>query len=295
MRVPTKLAGTGVAGALIASLLAAAPVAAASPGGFTCSGTPGSPEAIPAGSYTGLTMPAGSFCGVVAPGLVTVERPVSLGADSAFVVFGGGALTIDGPLTVGPGAAFGADFAVEVAPVKIEGPVRVLDGAAFFLGTEAPYAPPFATIGGPVTGLDASAVVIQNTRIEGPVRIGGGGADNPIVDAIAGAPGNNYTDLEDDVIAGSVTETGYDGIWAGVIRSVIGGPLVFADNAESTIDQYDIGSDIIEGPAYCANNDPAPNMGASNGAPSIVDGPTRGNQAATCTGVPDGITGPPPA
>ena len=71
------------------------------------------------------------------------------------------------------------------------------------------------------------------------------------------------------------------------------GSLTFAFNSETTIDEYDIGSDIIAGSAYCSGNNPAPNMGPSSGAPSIVDGVTFGDQAATCTGIPTGGSGPP--
>ena len=273
---------------LLAGLMAA-PVAAAS--SFTCTGSPGSPEAIPAGTYQSLTMPAGSFCGVVSPGTVTVQRPLTLGAGAGLIVVDS-ALKVRGPLTVGPGAAFGADFAAETAPVEIDGPVTVQKDGAFILGTEIPYGPVFASIGGSVTGIDASAVIIQNVRIGGPVRVIGGGADNALVDAVAGGPGNNYTDFEDDVIGGPLVEMGYQGIWGGVIRSVIKGPFVFAHNVQSSVDEWDIGSNAIGGPAYCADNVPAPNLGPSNGYLSNVAGPTRGNQAATCTGVPSGITGP---
>jgi len=78
-----------------------------------------------------------------------------------------------------------------------------------------------------------------------------------------------------------------------VIRTIMSGDLIFAHNSETTVDEYDIGSDIISGSAYCDGNNPAPNMGSSAGAPSIVNGATFGDQAATCTGVPGGFTGPP--
>jgi hypothetical protein len=292
MRVPVKFAATSVAAAVALSLFMAAPTAAAPPPGYTCTNTLASPGAIPAGTYAHLTMPSGSACEIDGPGSVTVLRPVSLGSGSALVV-NGGSLTVRGGMTVGRKAAFGADFAAETAPVEIDGPVTVFSGGAFFLGTEVPYGPVFAKIGGPVFGFDASAVVVQNVRIGGPVTVLGGGGDNAIVDALGG-PGSNYTDFEDDQIHGSLTEIGYGGIWAGVIRSKIWGSFTFAHNVEAVTDEYDIGSDVIFGSAYCDDNNPAPNLGVSSGAPSIVHGRTRGDQASTCTGVPGGGTGPTP-
>ena len=130
--------------------------------------------------------------------------------------------------------------------------------------------------------------------VTGPVRLVGGGADNPIVQAFTGtSPYNNFNDLEDNVIGGGETETGYNGTWSGVLRNVINGPVTFTNNSETLPDEYDIGSNFIAGPATCAGNTPVPNTGASRGYLSIVDGPVRGDQAATCTGVGTGISGTP--
>jgi hypothetical protein len=182
----------------------------------------------------------------------------------------------------------------EKHPINIVGQVTVMSGALFYLGTEKPGKPPFASIEGSVVAQDPSAVVIQNTTIGGPVSVLGGGAVNAVVETLShDAPETNYTDFEDDVINGGITEVGYGGVWAGVIRSIMSGSLTFAFNSETTIDEYDIGSDIISGSAYCTGNNPAPNMGPSSGSPSIVDGNTFGDQAATCTGTPAGETGPP--
>jgi hypothetical protein len=203
-------------------------------------------------------------------------------------------LKIVGSLTLSPDSLFVAALKSEKHPVNILGQVTVMSGALFYLGNEKPGKPPFATIQGSVEAQDPSAVVIQNTAIGGPVSVLGGGATNAIVEALShDAPETNYTDFEDDQINGGITEVDYGGVWAGVIRSILNGSLAFANNSETTIDEYDIGSDIISGSAYCAQNNPPPNMGASAGSPSIVDGNTFGDQAATCTGVPTGETGPP--
>jgi hypothetical protein len=299
LHVPLKLAAGSAAAALVASLLIAAPAAAAPPPAYTCTGTLASTGVILAGTYASLAMPAGSACEIDGPGSVTVKSPVSLGSGAALFV-NGGALQVRGGMTVGSNALFAADVFghSENAPVEIDGPVTVLSAGAFGLGQETPYGPPFATIRGSVSGLDAAAVIIQNVRITGSVTISGGGADNAVIVALLG-PGNSYNDFEDDQIKGSLSETGYGGVWAGVIRSQIGGSFTFAGNVEANpVDEYDIGSDLIFGSAYCADNNPVPNTGVSSGAPSMVVGPTSGNQAATCTGVPQlpgAGTGPTPA
>ncbi len=271
------------------STLAAASPARAPSSGYTCTGSSlTTPGVITTGTYSSLSMPPGTFC--VVAGTVTVTKPVTVGDGSALMM-GNGSLTVSGPFGVGTGAVF-ADF-TNALPVTIGGPVHVGTEGVFVLGVESPYTPTFASIAGPVTATGASSVQIHNTTIGGPVRLMGGGADNPIVQAFTHtSPFNNFNDLEDDVIAGGVTETGYQGIWAGVLRDMIGGPFTFTDNAETVTDEYDIGSNLILGPATCANNTPAPNMGTSRGSPSIVEGPQRGDQAATCTGVATGISGP---
>jgi len=228
------------------------------------------------------------LCEIV--GAVAVLSPLTLGNGSGLLVAKGG-LTVEGGVTVGAKAAFAG--LSEKAKVTILGAVTVNSDGAFYLGTEVPYGPVFATIQGPVSGRDASAIVIQNTFIARSVTVSGGGAANKLVDALAG-PGSNYTDFEDDQVRGPLSEVGYGGIWAGVIRTVISGPLQFAYNHEQKIDEYDIGSDVIYGSAYCAGNDPKPNVGHSSGSPSLVSGPTFGDQKATCTGTKNGETGPLP-
>jgi hypothetical protein len=289
MATSVSVVGVGIGGV--------AAGATAPPPTYTCTGTLSAPGSVPAGTYQSLIMPAGSICEIPTPGPVTVLSGVVLQKGSGLVTGvadAGSPLKIVGGLMLQPDAAFVAGLKTETSPVNILGRVTVMSGALFYLGTEKPYKAPFASIQGPVNAQDPSAVVIQNTTIGGAVTVSGGGAVNAIVEALShNAPDTNYTDFEDDQIKGGVSEVGYGGVWGGVIRTVMGGSLIFAYNSQTTIDEYDIGSDIIKGSAYCQGNNPAPNMGVSKGSPSIVHGPTFGDQAATCTGVPTGGTGPP--
>ncbi len=300
MGFSTRLAITTITTVLVVGVGGAAADAAASrpPPKFTCTGSLSSPEVLPSGTYSSLVMPPGSICLVPGPAPVTVLSAVRLQRNSGLVTGIAKGLSADvkivGRLTLDSGAVFVAALKNEKNPVNILGRVTVNRGAYFSLGMEVPGAPPFASILGGVAARDPSAVVIQNTVIGGPASVSGGGAVNKIVEAFThNAPDTNYTDFEDDQIKGGVTEVGYGGVWGGVIRTIMKGSLVFAYNHETKIDEYDIGSDIINGSAYCEGNKPAPNKGHSPGAPSIVHGPTFGNQAKTCTGIPGGGTGPP--
>jgi len=287
----TIMFGSAVAGVGIGSAGASTPA----PGPkFTCAGTLSAPESIPAGTYSALMVPAGSICVIPGPGAVNVLSSVLVGRGGGLIMTGPGDLKIVGNVTVADGGAFAAALKSEKkTSVSILGSVSVRNDGAFYLGTEVPHGPVFANIQGSVQGLSPSAVVIQNVAIGGSATVRGGGALNAVVEAFThNSPFSNYTDFEDDQVTGSVTEVGYGGIWGGVIRTIIGHAFTFAYNSQSTIDEYDIGSDIIFGSAFCAGNDPTPNTGQSTGAPSLVYGTTFGDQAATCTGVPGGGTGP---
>lgn len=277
MKARSILAAAAMACAGVLTI-AISPVSAAGASGFTCNGTLASPGAVPAGTYSSLTLPAGSLCAIV--GDVTVTRPVSVGTGAGLAV-SAGSLTIRGPVSIAPQGVL-ASFA-NTTPVHIGGPVWVGQDAAFIVGTETPGGPRVNSISGPVTGSGESTVQIHNATVSGPVRLTGGGGQNAIVNATSGGFPGNFNDLEDNDIAGPVSVTGYHGVWAGVIRDLIRGPLTFSNNVESPPDEFDLGSNTIYGPATCNDNGPAPNLGHSPGGPSVVFGPTRGDQAATCT------------
>jgi hypothetical protein len=283
----------GVVGLAAAAAVGGATPAFAGPlNTYTCSGTLSSPGTIPAGQYSSLVMPAGSLC-LIQGGSVVVKSPVALGDGAGLGVFSG-SLTIKGGLTVRSNALFGAGVggAPNSTPLTIDGPVRVKSDGALIVGEESPYQPIFAHLNGPVRATNASSVQIHNSRVSGPVKIKGGGGDNALLDAFQGF--GPFNDLEDNKILGPVSETGYNGEWAGVLRNLVYGPFAFSNNSEApNIDEYDIGSNWIDGPATCNDNNPAPNLGQSAGYLSIVIGTVGGDQASTCTGVPTGVSGPP--
>jgi hypothetical protein len=266
----------------LTAMAGVATVAAASPTGFTCTGSLASfGQLIPPGTYTSLSMPGGSVC-FVAPGSVTVNDGITLGEASALLVPDGGALTVNGPVTVGPGAVF-SEFD-SCSPIKVNGPVSVRDNAVLLICG--------STVAGPVEATNATQVRAYFSDISGPLGIQGGGGPNPVLDAFVafGGPpygppdGYNFSEVNESVISGPVSAAGYSGLGVNFVGDVMG-PMTFINN--TTTYSSAIGSNRINGPATCSGNVPAPNLGGhlAIGSPSIVSGPVRGDQAATCTGV----------
>ena len=277
--------GLILAGVGMTAVTGAIPAAASLPSSITCTGSPYG--VIPAGTYTSLNMPPGAFC--LTEGAVVITHGVTLGTGSGLAA-DTGSLTIQGSLTVGADAAFSDFNPAAPASITVLGPVTVQTNGWF--GTSGP------TIAGSVRATNASALQIFDTKIWGPVTINGGGGDNPVLDAIdqcystastpcAGPPYTyNQNFLVSDQIFGWVSVTNYDGWWTGIFANTMG-PLVFSDN--NTPAGTAIGFNTIYGLAACSSNLPgAPNTGSDVSGPSVVHGPTLGNQRATCTGVPGG-------
>ena len=235
----------------------------------TCTGTLGGPaDVLAPGTYASLVMPPGTVC--ITFGAVTVNHPIVLGDSSALAVFPGGSLTVSGPVTVGPNAFFGDGFSD--SPITVNGGVTIQHNGVLSIGSENPGGPLLSTIHGPVQANDPSAVMIHNSDVSGPISLQGGGGTNAVLDVVVGS-GYNFNDLEDNVISGPVTITGYNGIWAGVIRNRISGGLTFTGN--TNLDEFDVGSNTIHGNANCSGNSPAVNTGGSPGAPNVVSGHTN--------------------
>lgn len=235
-------------------------VAHALPATPTCSGPVGPAH------FEHLVIPAGASCTIA--GAVSVDSTLWVGAGAVVFVAPTASLHVDGALIVGAGAVF-AD-PQNSSPVDIDGPVGVLRNGVFLVGTETPGGPVVNRIDGFVVGFGATAIQIHNASIDGPVFSLGGGVDNPVADKAAGGQPVNFNDLEDNRIDGGVLVNGYHGIWAGIIRNHIDGRLVFTNNADQ--DEFDIGSNVVDGSATCAGNNPAVNTGGSPGSPNTVEG-----------------------
>jgi hypothetical protein len=159
-----------------------------------------------------------------------------------------------------------------------DGPVRILaglwiqPGATFVLGSEEN---PGATgvIGGGVHATNAASVQIHFTTINGGLRVhGGSGPFGPPFDV-------TWNAIEDNQIHGGVWITGYTGFWMGFIRNHVSGGATLANNTLADPDGNEYVTNTIHGPMRCWGNDPAPQVGDSQGESNIVTGPMTGQCA----------------
>jgi hypothetical protein len=74
---------------------------------------------------------------------------------------------------------------------------------------------------------------------------------------------------------------GYNGFWMGFIRNTVYGPVNLNDNVLVDEDGNEYVTNTIYGSLNCAGNDPAPQVGDSEGSPNQVTGPVTGQ----CTAV----------
>ena len=251
-------AGLVLAGSItaLAGLSGAASVGAASPTTITCSGI------IPSGTYASLLVPASSSCEIAST--VTITGPVTMGVGS-FIGWTSGSLTVEGALRVGPNSALISD------DVTVEGPLSTQTNSDVQLA--------FSTIGGPVSATNFAGLLIFHDTVAGPVRV------HSTVPSGGLFVGESH-------ISGPVSVTNFVGTEEQIDNSVMG-PLTFSDNAASTsgpphFSSIFISGNTINGPATCSDNTPAPNSGLPPFEPNVVSGPIRGDQAATCIGVPGG-------
>jgi len=260
--------GFGVTGVAESVPAGAAVPAGAVSGGFTCTGTSGSSQLIPAGVYASITMPPASSCFTV--GAVTVTGPVTLQHASGLGVYSG-SLTVDGSVNVGAEAAFGA--LANGIPITLNGALFVQSDGYAYLST--------GSVNGPVLATAASGIYLSSLRVSGSVTVVGGGGDNPGEDAL-GNLDYRAVILQSDVISGPVTEIGYAGKGAtnGFGSIVLGnqsGPMTFIGN---TVAPIVLQSNVVHGPATCLGNNPLPVDGGSNS----VAGPILGSQGTQCFG-----------
>lgn len=154
-----------------------------------------------------------------------------------------------------------------VGPVRVLAGVQVGQGATFMLGFE--FGPATGTITGGLVADNAAQVQVHNARITGGVRIRGG--FGPFGCAQPFGP-TCFTDLEDNSISGGAIIDGYNGFFLGFIRNHVNGSVTISHNTQ-TLDQLDIGSNVINGNLTCAGNNPTENTGDSPGpTPDTVTG-----------------------
>ena len=157
-------------------------------------------------------------------------------------------------------------------PVTIRGGVFVQDGATLVFGSEE-NAVHTATISGGVHSTNAMNVQIHFSTISGGVDLEGGAGP------FGGPFDVTWNTLEDNVINGSVTVNGYSGFWQGFIRNNVHGSTNLNNNVLVDPDGNEFVTNTIHGNLNCAGNDPAPQVGDSEGSPNHVTGQETGQCA----------------
>jgi len=155
--------------------------------------------------------------------------------------------------------------------VRIMGGLWVSPGATFELGSHEH--PVSSTITGGVHATDPAGVHIHNTTINGGLVItGGSGPFGPPFDV-------TWNAIEDNWIHGHVRISNYDGFWMGFLGNHVSGTVTLSNNTLVDLDGNEYVTNTIHGSLRCWGNDPAPQVGDSEGSPNIVTGPKTGQCA----------------
>jgi hypothetical protein len=154
-------------------------------------------------------------------------------------------------------------------PVTIRGGLFVQQGGTLVLGSEE-NAVHTATINGGVHARNAMSVQIHFSTINGGIDIHGGSGP------FGGPFEVTWNTIEDSTVNGGYAEVGYDGFWNGFIRNTVNGSVNLFGNTVADPDGNEVVTNTIHGRLNCAANDPAPQVGDSEGSPNHVTGAETG-------------------
>ena len=159
-------------------------------------------------------------------------------------------------------------------PITIRSGLFIQEGATFVLGDEE-HPGDNGTIGGGVHSTNAANVQLHFVTVNGGVDLrGGAGPFGPPFDV-------TWNTIEDSTINGGVNEIGYNGFWNGFIRNTVNGTVNLRDNTVMDPDGNEVVTNTIHGSLNCSGNDPAPQVGDSEGSPNHV----TGNETGQCRGL----------
>ncbi len=267
-------------------LLAPAGTASAASGPTTCGGTLASPQSLPAGTYTDVTVDG--VC-VVNAGQVVVTGNVIIEAGDGLVA-----------------AYANNDSGSGTSSLTVDDNINVASGAGLILGCEAsafpclddpnPNAPTLNspdTVQGGIDATGALGVVVHDSTIgTDVVQTGGGGGPSCTPSGIFSLPAlaaPPYSDYEDNTIAGNLRFTGVTSCWFGAERNKIRGSATFANGNFTISNASEILSNQVAGNLLCSDNVPAVQFGTSvHGTSNVVGGFATGQCAF-------GVTKPAPS
>jgi hypothetical protein len=134
-------------------------------------------------------------------------------------------------------------------------------------------------IHGSVRAFRAWATIIHATTVGHGITIRGGGRTMDCTKvAPFGAP--YYSVVEDSSVGGNLVIRRLHSCWLGVIRNHVGGSVQLIGNRFGDPDAMEIVTNHISGNLACFNNNPAAQVGDSQGDQNIVLGQKRGECAA---------------
>ena len=157
-------------------------------------------------------------------------------------------------------------------PVTIRGGVLVQQGGTLVFGSEENPIHT-ATINGGVHATNAMSVQLHFSTINGGISIHGGSGP------FGGPFGVTWNTIEDSTINGGYTEAGYDGFWNGFIRNHVRGSVDLIGNTVADPDGNEVVTNRIHGSLNCRANEPAPQVGDSEGSANLVTGAETGQCA----------------
>jgi len=188
-------------------------------------------------------------------------------------------LNVRGNLILAPGSCLDA---FSLGTVTVGGNIIVQKGAILGLGCTlnsiGPGPPCYGqttsdTVGGNIIGNQPLTMYLDGDTVRGNVVSNGGG------------PGLFGTFLnfpvKDNTIGGNLIMQGWQGGWAGAIRDVVGGNVIFSRNASvQDPDANEVVTNTIRGNLICFGNSPAVQVGDSGGTPNTVGGKKIGQCTA---------------
>ncbi len=191
---------------------------------------------------------------VLVGGLVTAALFIGTSSAGASTTYCRGTLTSGtyGRLVVPAGARCNGTS----SRIGVSNGVRVKPGATFILGHE--NGPSTGVIRGGVHANAPASLQLHFAHVYNSVRMYGGNGE--------------FSTIEDNVIRGGVTQTGYRGFWLGFIRNRVIGTVRLTDNVMGDPDANEYVTNRIRGNLVCRGNSPAPQVGDSGGQPNKVSG-----------------------
>ena len=228
----------------------------------TCAG-----GSIASGTYDSLTITG--FC-TVDQGVVTVKHDVTVKPNAGLIAAFGG----------GPELVVGGNLNVQTNGVLVLG----CEPGAFICFNDPDQENGTLSSRGTVFGnLDAHnalAVLVHDTTVGNNLLLhgGGGGVNCDGQDALGGSPA--YATFEDVSVGRNADIGHWQSCWLGFIRTTVQGNVNFHDNVTADPDGNEVTSNIVNGNLNCHGDNPAAQVGDSQGSLDIVLGHATGECAA---------------